>query len=146
MAAGSRQPETKKRCRGDLHACSASTQPKCRFHLRSGGEAYDSISENVADGIAHVVNRVWPTPGERSLDIATGTGWSARRLAARGALVIGIDIGEGVIEAAKRLGPGITFQVGDADGLEFNDSSFDGVTSTFGVMSAPRSRLRKWLG
>src|ERR1700712_1979377 len=100
----------------------------------SGGEAYEAISENVADGIAHVVSRVWPTPGERFLDIATGTGWTARSLAAHGAVVTGIDIGEGVIEAAKRLGPGINFQVGDAEALPFEDGSFDGVTSTYGVM------------
>ena len=73
----------------------------------SGGEAYDIISDSIADGIDHVVNRVWPKPGERFLDIATGTGWTARRLAARGATATGIDIGEGVIEAAKRLAPGI---------------------------------------
>ena len=100
----------------------------------AGGEAYEAISENVADAIAHAVNRVWPAPGERFLDIATGTGWTARSLAARGAVVIGVDIGEGVIEAAKRLGPGIDFQVGDAEALAFDDASFDGVTSTFGVM------------
>ena len=38
-------------------------------------------------------------------------------------MVTGIDIGEGVIEAAKRLGPGITFQVGDAEALEFDDAT-----------------------
>jgi len=107
----------------------------------AGGEAYDAISENVADGIAHVVNRVWPAPGERFLDIATGTGWTARSLAARGAVVTGIDIGEGVIEAARRLGPGIDFQVGDAEALAFADGSFDGVTSTFGVMFVVRPEI-----
>lgn len=104
----------------------------------SGGAAYDVLSEHTADAIAHVVDRVWPTPGERFLDIATGTGWTARHLAARGAVVTGIDIGEGVIEAAKRLGPGITFQVGDAEALEFDEATFDGVTSTFGVMFVAR--------
>jgi SAM-dependent methyltransferase len=104
----------------------------------SGGEAYDIISDSIADGIDHVVNRVWPKPGERFLDIATGTGWTARRLTARGATVTGIDIGEGVIEAAKRLAPGITFQVGDAEALAFDDASFDGVTSTCGVMFVAR--------
>ena len=29
----------------------------------SGGEAYDAISESIADGMDHVVNRVWPKPG-----------------------------------------------------------------------------------
>jgi SAM-dependent methyltransferase len=104
----------------------------------SGGEAYDLISDSISDGISHLVNRIWPVPGERFLDVATGTGWTARRLAARGATVTGIDIGEGVIEAAKRLGSGINFQVGDAEALEFEDASFDGVTSTYGVMFVAR--------
>lgn len=104
----------------------------------SGGEAYDAISESIADGIDHVVNRLWPKPGERVLDIATGTGWAARRLAMRGAIVTGIDFGEGVIEAAKRLAPAITFQVGDAEALAFEDASFDAVASTFGVMFVAR--------
>ena len=104
----------------------------------SGGAAFDVVSEHSADAIAHAVDRVWPTPCERFLDIATGTGWAARHLAARGAVVTGIDIGDGMIEAAKRLGPGITFQVGDAEALEFDEGAFDGVTSTFGVMFVAR--------
>src|SRR5271165_1951952 len=90
----------------------------------SGGAAYDVVSESVADGIDHVVNRVWPTDGERFLDIATGTGWTARRLAARGASVVGIDLGAPVIEAAKTLAPTIDFRVGDAESLEFEYESF----------------------
>ena len=77
-------------------------------------------------------------PGERFLDIATGTGWTARRLAARGASVVGIDLGAPVIEAAKTLAPTIDFRVGDAESLEFEDESFDGVTSTFGIMFSAR--------
>jgi 2-polyprenyl-3-methyl-5-hydroxy-6-metoxy-1,4-benzoquinol methylase len=58
----------------------------------SGGEAYDKVSASIADAIDHVVNRVWPQPAERVLDVATGTGWTARRLASRGANVTGVDI------------------------------------------------------
>jgi SAM-dependent methyltransferase len=70
--------------------------------------------------------------------VATGTGWAARRLAAHGAKVTGVDFGEGVIEAAKRIAPEIDFQVGDAEALAFPDGSFDCVTSTFGVMFVAR--------
>ena len=55
----------------------------------AGGQDYDKISENVSDAIEHLVRRILPVPGERFLDIATGTGWTARRLAARGAGVVG---------------------------------------------------------
>lgn len=104
----------------------------------SGGASYDLVSESIADAIDHVVNRVWPQPSERILDVATGTGWTARRLASRGAKVTGVDIGEGVIEAAKRIAPDIVFKVGDAEALDFPDQSFDCVTSTFGVMFVSR--------
>jgi ubiquinone/menaquinone biosynthesis C-methylase UbiE len=88
-----------------------------------------------------VVNRVWPSFGQQFLDIATGTEWTARRLAARGSAVTGVDIGEGAIDAAKGLGPGIAFEVGDAEALRFADASFDGVTSTFGVMFVSRPEV-----
>jgi SAM-dependent methyltransferase len=104
----------------------------------SGGASYDLVSESIADAIDHVVNRVWPRSPEKILDVATGTGWTARRLSSRGAKVTGVDIGEGVIEAAKRIAPEIDFKVGDAEALDFPDRSFDCVTSTFGVMFVSR--------
>jgi SAM-dependent methyltransferase len=100
----------------------------------SGGSAYDRVSETIADALDHVVARLNPQPGEKCLDVATGTGWTARLLRKRGADVTGVDIGEGVIQAAKKLAPDIDFRIGDAEELEFADGSFDVVTSTFGVM------------
>lgn len=104
----------------------------------AGGEGYDQISRGIADAIAHAVSALDPQPGERVLDIATGTGWAARSIAARGAAVTGVDLGPGVIEAAKALSPGaeIDFRVGDAEALDFPDGHFDAVISTFGVMFA----------
>ena len=40
----------------------------------AGGRDYDKISEHVSDAIEHLVHRILPQPGERFLDIATGTG------------------------------------------------------------------------
>ncbi len=104
----------------------------------SGGAVYDKVSETIADAIDHVVARIAPQPGEDCLDVATGTGWTARRLASRSARVTGVDIGQGVIEAAKTLGPGIDFRIGDAEELPFPDATYDIVTSTFGVMFVAR--------
>lgn len=102
----------------------------------SGGSGYDYISRKIADALEHAVDRLDPLPGERILDVATGTGWTARRVAIRGAQVTGIDIGEGVIETARQLDPKgeIDFQVADAEALPFPDNHFDAVISTFGVM------------
>jgi len=104
----------------------------------SGGVAYDKVSETIADALQHVVDRLNPRPGEKCLDVATGTGWTARLLKSRGADVVGVDMGAGVIEAAKTLATDIDFRIGDAEELEFADGSFDVVTSTFGVMFVAR--------
>lgn len=102
----------------------------------TGGEKYDRISRQITDAIDHCVDRLDPIVGESILDIATGTGWTARQLCQRGAKVTGIDFGIDVINAAKRLDHEnrIDFRVADAEALPFPNGAFDGVISTFGVM------------
>lgn len=104
----------------------------------SGGARYERISQTIADAIEHCVIRLNPQPQERILDVATGTGWAARRVAARGALVTGIDLGADLVEAAKARAEDeqlkVDFQVGDAEMLPFENKTFDAVISTFGVM------------
>ncbi|HZW22832.1 class I SAM-dependent methyltransferase [Noviherbaspirillum sp.] len=108
----------------------------------SGGANYERISQTIADAIEHCVIRLDPKPQERVLDVATGTGWAARRVAARGAQVTGIDLGADLIEAARARANDeqlkIDFQVGDAESLPFENKTFDAVISTFGVMFASR--------
>lgn len=108
----------------------------------SGGAGYDLISECIADSIEHVLARLDVKPGERVLDLATGTGWTARRLAQKGAKVVGTDIGAGVIDAAKQFARAanldIEFSVGDAEATGLPDGAFDVITSTCGVMFASR--------
>ncbi len=104
----------------------------------AGGEHYDKISQTIADSIEHCVIRLAPRSGERVLDVATGTGWTARRVAARGAAVTGVDLGADLIEAARAAAAEarlpIDFRVGDAEKLPFEDQSFDAAISTCGVM------------
>lgn len=106
-----------------------------------GGSDYNLIAFGVSDALAHAVQRLWPRPGERILDVATGTGWSARNAALLGAQVIGVDIADDLLAAARAISahiePAIDFQHGDAEALPFPDERFDGVISTFGVMFAP---------
>lgn len=79
--------------------------------------------------------------GTRVLDVACGNGNAALAAARRWCNVTGIDYVPMLIEearvraAAERLP--VTFQVGDAEALGFEDASFDYVLSTFGVMFAP---------
>ena len=111
----------------------------------SGGGAYDRISRGIADSIDHCVVRLGPQPGERILDLSTGTGWTSRSVARLGARVIGVDIAADLIDAARGVakadGLAIEYQVGDAESLPFADGEFDAVISTCGVMFASRPEM-----
>src|SRR5580693_4574721 len=69
----------------------------------SAGGRYDEISHSIADAIEHAVERLRPEPGERILDLATGTGWGSRVVAQRcpGAKVTGADIAEAMLDYAR---------------------------------------------
>ena len=108
----------------------------------SGGKDYNQISRGIADSIEHCVMRLDPQPGERILDLSTGTGWTSRLVARRGATVIGADIAGDLLDAArtqaKAEGLAIDYQIGDAESLPFDDAAFDAVVSTCGVMFASK--------
>jgi SAM-dependent methyltransferase len=105
-----------------------------------GGKHYDNVSFAISDALAHAAQRLNAHAGERILDVATGTGWSARNVARTGAAVTGVDISQELLAAARELSahvrPAIDFRQADAECLPFDDGAFDGVISTFGVMFA----------
>jgi SAM-dependent methyltransferase len=105
-----------------------------------GGRDYDDVSFAISDALAHAAQRLNARAGERILDVATGTGWSARNVARAGAAVTGVDISQELVAAARELSghvrPAIEFRQGDAERLPFDDGAFDGIISTFGVMFA----------
>ena len=82
-------------------------------------------------------------PGDRVVDVATGTGKVAADLHARaqpGGRVLGIDISPAMIGVAKRRfagRPGLAFEVGDALALPTEDGSFDAATIAFGMRNLP---------
>ncbi len=108
----------------------------------SGGSDYDNISRGIADSIAHCVLRLDPKPGERILDLATGTGWTSRAVARAGAKVTGADISCELLAAAAKRAQAehldIRYDQGDAESLPYSDGAFDAVISTCGVMFASR--------
>jgi ubiquinone/menaquinone biosynthesis C-methylase UbiE len=72
-------------------------------------------------------------PGQRILDLGTGTGALARAFARRGAEVTGVDISASQIAEAKKIAERenleVTFFVGKAEDVEFENPSFDVVTA-----------------
>jgi SAM-dependent methyltransferase len=87
-----------------------------------------------------LVRRLGPRPGERWLDLATGTGAVALRAARAGADVAGLDLAPALIATARRLageqGLGVRFDVGDVERLPYADAAFDVVSSAHGAVFA----------
>lgn len=114
---------------------------KQRHSVVWGTGPYERISATIADLQDVLVERLEPQPGVRWLDSATGTGEVAKRAAKAGADVVGLDLAPALIETAKREaeaeGLDITYDVGDAEALPYDDASFDVVSSSCGVMFAP---------
>jgi demethylmenaquinone methyltransferase / 2-methoxy-6-polyprenyl-1,4-benzoquinol methylase len=85
-----------------------------------------------------MIAAVDPQPGERILDVATGTGMVAFGLADRGAEVIGVDQSEDMLAGAfaklaarPDLAGRMQFVLGQAEQLPFADGEFDGLTFTY---------------
>lgn len=98
---------------------------------------WDAVARTMAPIHDRLVEVLAPQPGERWLDVATGTGAVALRAARAGAEVVGIDITPALIEVAQKHAAqepvSIRFDVGDAQELPYEDASFEVVSSAHGV-------------
>jgi SAM-dependent methyltransferase len=72
-------------------------------------------------------------------DLGCGPGHVAGYLAARGADVFGVDLSPGMVAIARRLHPGLRFEVGDALALELADASLAGVVAFYSLIHLPRA-------
>ena len=106
---------------------------------------YASVAEHI-DRVppTHLLASIGVSPGQRVLDVATGTGNVALRAAAAGAEVTGLDLVPELLDVARSRSAAAGVEVelveGDAEDLPFADESFDRVLSVFGVQFAPRHR------
>ena len=104
---------------------------------------YDVMNDLMSGGLHRrwkdrFVARVKPRAGERILDMAGGTGDVAFRMARRGAHVTVADINPDMLavgmERAKARGlQQLAWKQENAEGLTFEDRSFDAYTIAFGI-------------
>jgi demethylmenaquinone methyltransferase/2-methoxy-6-polyprenyl-1,4-benzoquinol methylase len=83
-------------------------------------------------------------PGDRVLDVCTGTGALApllRRRVGPDGEVIGLDLTEAMLEVARARVQGVRFLVGDACHLPFPDQSFAAATMAFGLRNVQDRQL-----
>src|SRR5919112_5832135 len=94
---------------------------------------YDVMNSVMTAGLHHrwrqrAVDLARVGPGDRVLDVATGTGDLALELASRGADVVGSDFSEGMLARARVKGPGLRWERADAMALPYADGEFAAAT------------------
>lgn len=98
-----------------------------------------------------VVDLLSPEPGERILDLGCGTGDLTQKIAQEGATVLGIDLAESMIQAAKQKYPHLAFEVQDATRFRtaepfdavFSNAALHWIKQAPQVIETVRSVLRK---
>jgi demethylmenaquinone methyltransferase / 2-methoxy-6-polyprenyl-1,4-benzoquinol methylase len=112
---------------------------------------YDRMNSVMTAGLHHEWRRraadlAGIGPGDRALDVATGTGDLAIELQRRvgpDGLVVGSDFSEGMLDLARQKDPGPRWEWGDALELPYGDGEFDAATVGFGARNF--SDLRRGL-
>jgi len=115
------------------------TQVRAMFDRIAG--FYDLMNSVMTAGLHHrwrarAADLADVRPGDRVLDVATGTGDLAIELAKRvqpGGEVVGSDFSEGMLERARQKAPGIRWELGDALSLPYGDGEFQAATVGFGA-------------
>ena len=105
----------------------------------AGAEAYErlhvpALFQQWAEPMLEAVKA---RKGDQLLDVACGTGVVARQAVARlgdGGRVVGLDANAAMLAVAGRIEPRVEWVEGTAEDLPFDDASFDGVVSQFGLM------------
>jgi SAM-dependent methyltransferase len=89
------------------------------------GAYHDFWAPITARAGSALLDAVGLQPGDRVVDIGTGTGNLARQAADRGARPIGVDVAPSMVALASELHPDLSFADGAADRLPFTDGQFE---------------------
>jgi demethylmenaquinone methyltransferase/2-methoxy-6-polyprenyl-1,4-benzoquinol methylase len=116
-------------------------EPQVRAMFDRIASVYDLMNSVMTAGLHHAwreraVDVAAVGPGDRALDVATGTGDLAivlRRRVGPDGEVVGSDFSEPMLEIARSKAPDVTFEQGNALDLPYDDDSFDAATVGFGA-------------
>lgn len=128
------------------YAGSASKKEQVANMFNNISGTYDFLNHFLSLGIDKLwrkkaIKELLSLQPRKILDVATGTGDFAIEAARilRPEKIIGVDISEGMLEVAKKkiqkhnLGAVFSVQLGDSEGLPFENDTFDAIIVAFGV-------------
>ncbi len=114
-------------------------------------ESYDRVTREYSE---HVFGELAGKPLDRALlqevarcadglvcDLGCGPGHVTRHLHEGGAHVVGIDLSPGMVAEARRLTPGLRFEVGDMLGLSWADGAFAAVVAMYSLIHCTPAAL-----
>ena len=110
--------------------------------------AYQSTMATALEPVAtRVVRRAELQPGERVLDVGTGTGTAARMALGDGRAVTGLDAAAGMLAIAREAVSGAEFVEADFTAIPLDDGSVDVVLAVHALLFASdrAEALREWL-
>jgi SAM-dependent methyltransferase len=107
--------------------------------------SYDALARAYAEHLFHELER---KPFDRAVlerfeagspprpcaDLGCGPGHVGRFLAGLGREVTGVDLSAGMLEIARQLCPGLSFQLGDLRALPFKANSLAGVAAFYAIV------------
>src|SRR3954447_15424322 len=115
------------------------SEPQVQAMFDRIASVYDLMNSVMTAGMHHrwrsrAADLAAVGPGDRVLDVASGTGDLAIEVARRvgpSGEVIGSDFSEGMLELARAKAPGLRFEQANALDLPYEDNSFNAATVGF---------------
>ena len=80
-------------------------------------------------------------PAPKALDVGCGPGHVGGYLRERGLDVTGMDLSPVMVGLARRLNPGLRFEVADMRNLTASDGAFGGIAAFYSVIHIPREEV-----
>jgi ubiquinone/menaquinone biosynthesis C-methylase UbiE len=128
-------------------------------HVESARAVYDAAASRYAQFVGTEISPMTEAALDRSLllafielipggsgarvaDVGCGPGRIAAFLAHRGVQVVGVDVSEAMLAAARRAHPYIPFEEGDLNALPFETESLAGVVCWYSIIYTPPHRLK----
>ncbi len=104
---------------------------RVRKAFTDAADQYDILASLHREIGRELVKKNMRCDADRILDVGTGTGYLANKIKFffPDALVVGLDIAEGMIEKAALTHEGIKWMQADGEALPFKDNSFDRIFS-----------------